>query len=1093
MLTNPNQKIRFKNLLKASLPVFGIVAALTLPMLATFIDITMAGRQINIQNFFIAQTTQPLLWLIDLFALLLISLNFVLAYQEIRANRRIQSLKNQLEQRNSELYSIKEISQREILERHQAEATIIRAKREWEATFDAISDLIILTDSNGKIIRCNHATIQKLETTFNDLIGKHIEEVFPGVVEPIQKKVVTKTQVIPMPSLYGWFEVTGFPFQSAENQQGIIYIFHDIAQRKRAEAEIQRQKQYFEGIFQNNPVAIVTLDLNGLIVACNPAFERLFGYSQVEVMGGKLDTLITSPELRENALDFTRRVRRGEVIHTVGKRITRNGQMIDVEIFGVPVIVNGEELGILGLYHNITELVRARQKAEEADLAKSEFLANMSHEIRTPLNGVLGMLNLTLDTDLAYEQREYLSAALDSADSLVTLISDILDLSKIEAGKMELETTDFNLRKIVENVSVTLAQRAFSKGLELVCLIEPDVPSLLRGDPNRLRQVLTNLVSNAVKFTEEGEVIIRVRTVAESDTQVTLSFYVQDTGIGIPSERQATIFDRFIQADMSTTRKYGGTGLGLAISTQLVELMGGKISLLSEAGKGSTFSFSAVFQKQETQENPSTELLRKTQNIKVLVADPNTSVRQNLVSLLNRLGCRVVEAADSETAVQRITDAIQNHRPYQVVLLENGFAFNKANPLLPDLKNENRVGNAKIVLLTTIGQHFTSTDYEKLGFNATLVKPVRMDGLDKTMLELFSPPRKTGSLGPAESTLTDPKKMKTKQARRILLAEDNPINRKVVVNLLNKFGHQVETAEHGRQAVEILQNTSFDLVLMDISMPEMDGYEATMQIRMMEGTTPNHVPIFAMTAHALSGDIERCLASGMDGYLSKPIKPLELFDLIEQWSDQEFEEDQPVPTDGIAIAKPGNGDQARQVAQSTIDLLPRVDPKSRKTVRPTQEYTQPVPTKIMSGEKATEKKPVSGYSEEDEFLTRTFKRRKTKGLDDPLYLDSILPRFGDDLPFFLSTFQEFIQQCVTKVEEFTLAIEAGDASAVKLHAHNLKGVAANFEAVRVATLAHELDIQAGKGDLTQAAEKITAIQEQIPLLEKVLQDIQTRQ
>ena len=407
-----------------------------------------------------------------------------------------------------------------------------------------------------------------------------------------------------MPSLYGWFEVTGFPFQVDENQQGIIYIFHDIAQRRRAEAETQRQKQFFEGIFENSPVAIVTMDMNGLIVTCNPAFERLFGYTQVEVIGNKLDDMITDADVHEKALDLTRRVRRGEIVHTVSQRVTRHNQIIDVEIFGVPVIVNGEELGILGLYHNITELVRARQRAEAADLAKSDFLANISHEIRTPLNGVIGMLNLSLDTTVNEEQNEYLSTALESAEALMTLLNDVLDLSKIEAGKMELEISEFNLRKVVENVAVNLSQRAASKGLDLICWIYPDVPELVRGDSNRLRQVLVNLTGNAIKFTEKGEVTIKVRKVAESNNQVTLGFYVQDTGIGIPTERQAAIFNRFTQGDMSTTRKYGGTGLGLAISAQLVELMGGKITLVSEQNVGSNFSFNASFEKQEVAGSP---------------------------------------------------------------------------------------------------------------------------------------------------------------------------------------------------------------------------------------------------------------------------------------------------------------------------------------------------------------------------------------------------------------------------------------------------------------------------------------------------------
>ncbi len=1090
MLPEQSPEIRLRNLLQASLPVFGIAAAITMPVLATILKLAEVGAQINLRNFVIIQANRPVLWLVDLFALMFLGLNLALAYNEIRTRRRIASLKNQVDQRNTELHTIKEISQREMLERHQAEATIVRAKREWEATFDAISDLIILTDANGKVIRCNRATIEKLETTFADFIGRHIEEVFPGVVEPVQKKVVTKTQVLPMPSLYGWFEVTGFPFQSADNQQGVIYIFHDIAQRKRAEAEIQRQKQYFEGIFQNSPVAIVTLDLNGLIVACNPAFERLFGYEQVDVIGGKLDNLITSPELRENALDFTRRVKRGEVIHTVAKRITRSGELIDVEIFGVPVIVNGEELGILSLYHNITELVRARQKAEEADLAKSEFLANMSHEIRTPLNGVIGMLNLSLDTELTPEQRDYLSAALDSAESLVNLIDDILDLSKIEAGKMELEVTDFNLRKIVENVVSTLAQKAYSKGLELICMVEPEVPTLLRGDPNRLRQVLTNLVGNAVKFTEHGEVTIKVRPVAETSTQTTLAFYVQDTGIGIPPERQATIFNRFTQADMSTTRKYGGTGLGLAISTQLVELMGGKISVLSEPGKGSTFSFSAIFQKQDIQEAPPPLLLQRTKNLNVLVADRNPNVRMNISTHLKYYGCQVSEAADRADTLLKISDALRTHRPFQVLILDSTIALDKDQPMLPKLKTENKIGNARIILLTTFGQHIPKDVCQFLGCSATVAKPVRLEGLEKALLDAFSPPRKTGPLTARDvsTPVAQPLHLITRHPRRILLVEDNPVNRKVVVNLLTKFGHQVATAEHGRQALESLQRERFDLILMDVSMPEMDGYEATLNIRMNE-TGGSHVPIIAMTAHALAGDIERCLASGMDAYLSKPIKPQELFEMVEIWSSIASQQTTPDSQgQNAAVIAP---EPSRPEIETAAANAPGNDGSDGDTAALQPEMTQPVVTSPPR-KRYGPSRSADPASDMDEFFLKAFKRRKIKSLGDPGYLESILPRFGNDLPFFLKTFEEFITECRTKCSELNLAIQAGDKTAVRLHAHNLKGVAANFAAERITSLANEIEQQAGSGDLNGASEKVTEINNQIPQLEETFKNLSTR-
>lgn len=1083
MLSVKNPKIPLNKLIPLLFPAAGVLMGLLFPLLITFVFVFSNGFPVSLSILLQAQLNEPVLWLVDVFSLLMALLSFIYAYQQFQAIKQNSLLKDELAQRTSELYAVKEVSQREILERHQAEANIIRAKKEWEATFDAISDLILLTDSVGKIIRCNRATIQTLKTSYADLIGKNIEEVFPGVIEPIQKKALTKTQVIPMPSLYGWFEVTGFPFQDSENQQGIIYIFHDIAQRKKAEAEIQRQKQYFESIFQNNPVAIVTLDLNGHIVACNPAFERLFGYTQAEVLGGKLDDIITSKEFRDGAFEFSRRVRQGELIHSVSKRQTRQGELIDVEIFGVPVIVNGQEVGVLNLYHNITELVRARQKAEEADLAKSEFLANMSHEIRTPLNGLIGMLNLALDTPLNHEQNEYLTAALESAESLLNLISDILDLSKIEAGKMELETTDFNLRTIVENVAVNFSQRAAAKGLELVCLFDPQTPVMLRGDPNRLRQVLNNLVGNAVKFTEHGEIVISVQPIAQTNSQATLSFSVRDTGIGIPPDRQARIFERFTQADMSTTRKYGGSGLGLAISTQLVELMGGKISLISEPGSGSTFSFNTVFARQETPEPQPTDLIGLSHRKHVVIADPNASSRHSLRLELERVGFAVSECDNRNSFIQFIRSTQQNNNPAHLALVDYRNLLENGQVNLPlEVKDAIQDG-LKMIVLTTVGNHLSQEDCQRIGCTSTLIKPVRQQALYKALksaLTIATP------VEVAEKTSTErspsPSALRTTLPRRILLVEDNPVNRKVVVNLLTKFGHTVEEAENGRIAVEKASQNTYDLILMDIQMPEMDGYEATLRIRSREGAI-HHTPIVAMTARALAGDVERCLASGMDAYLSKPIKPRELFNTIEQWGKKStgeeiiFEDEKEQPSASPESITELSAEMEKFFLSSPIgsDDFPRPpepDPDSETSLITQMEETQ--------------------MAEEDEFLSRAF-RKNTQSLGDPQYLQKILPRFGDDLDFFLSTFEEFIQQCEVKLSELREAVKSQNTAAVKLHAHNLKGVAANFEAVKLTRLAHQLDLQAGNGSLQNAESLLAEMQDQIPLLKKALLEMKTQQ
>lgn len=1086
MLADKNPRVTLRLLLNAGISLLGIAVGLVFPLLATVVQVLLSGLPLTLNTFLLAQTSQPILWLVDLFSFLVILFNVGAAYQQITTQRQINALRQQLSSRTEELYAVKEVSQREILERHQAEANITRAKKEWEATFDAISDLILLTDSTGKIIRCNRATIEKLNISYNQLIGRNIEEVFPGVIEPVQKKALTKTQVIPMPSLYGWFEVTGFPFQDSENQAGTIYIFHDIAQRKKAEAEIQRQKQYFESIFQNNPVAIVTLDLNGHIVACNPAFEQLFGYRQAEVIGGKLDELITSPEFRERAHEFSRRVRHGELIHSVSKRLTRRGELLDVEIFGVPVIVNGQEVGVLNLFHNITEMVSARQKAEEADLAKSEFLANMSHEIRTPLNGLIGMLNLTLDTVLTREQNEYLTAALDSAESLLNLISDILDLSKIEAGKMELESTDFNLRTIVENVAVNLSQRATARGLELVCSIHTECPILLRGDPNRLRQVLNNLVGNAIKFTEQGEVVIQVQPVAQSSSQATISFSVRDTGIGIPLERQAHIFERFTQADMSTTRKYGGSGLGLAISSQLVELMGGKISLISEPNSGSTFSFNAVFGRQETAEPKPVELIQSIRGKQVLIADPNTSSRQALRQELEKVGFAVQEASDRPSCVNILTTAFNDNAPFNLLLIDNRLLQDGGHLSLPVEIEALTHEGLKIIVMTTLGVHFTMEDCHRLGCNASVIKPVRQQALYTALDSVFSTGTSLGGTGKLP-TRTPSTGLHTRVPHHILLVEDNPVNRKVVVNLLNKFGHSVDEAENGRIAVEAVTRNNYDLILMDIQMPEMDGYEATLRIRSAEGAS-RHTPIIAMTARALAGDVERCLASGMDAYLPKPIKPRELFDAIEVWGLTPAEQSVSMDVLPKSVELPPATPQPTQPTTDFEIFVQNFQSQAERFKNSPIENTQPTVVSLPENEPI----PELPNPDEDEFLSRAFKKN-TQPLGNPRYLEKILPRFGDDLNFFLTTFEEFIHQCEGKLNEIDQAIRAGNASAVKLHAHNLKGVAANFDAVKLTTLAHRLDVQAAKGDLSQAREWHLEMQQQVPLLKKALAEMKAQQ
>ncbi|MEW6406533.1 MAG: PAS domain S-box protein, partial [Chloroflexota bacterium] len=525
--------------------LWGIMGGLLFPAAGTWLEIVRHSLPLNFSSALTVQSSQPLLWIIDTAPL-------VLGFMAGMIGRQSRSSQ-----------------------------AIIQGKKEWETIFDSFSDPILVVDRNGLIVRCNHAVVDRLNTIFIKVIGKPLSDILAfdpqTQIEDLRNREFTW--------LGRLYEFSMYRLDSEGLTLHDLVILHDITERKRAEEQINRQKQYFESLVQNSPVAIVVLDTKERIVSTNPAFEKLYGYTSGEIKGLLLDSLITTEETRAEAAGYTQRVM-SESLHAIGKRRRKDDTLVDVEIFGVPVFVGGEKIGALAMYHDITELLQARREAEEANRAKSDFLANMSHEIRTPMNGIIGMLDLALDTPLTPEQHDFMQTAQQSADALLSLLNDILDFSKIEAGKFEFEAIDFNLRNTVEDVAYTLAKRAQDKGLELACLVHPDLLADLHGDANRLRQVLVNLVGNAIKFTHQGEIVIRANPIKETETHATVHFSVQDTGIGISVERQAAIFDRFTQADGSTTRKYGGTGLGLTISKQLVEMMDGRIGLESTPGVG---------------------------------------------------------------------------------------------------------------------------------------------------------------------------------------------------------------------------------------------------------------------------------------------------------------------------------------------------------------------------------------------------------------------------------------------------------------------------------------------------------------------------
>jgi PAS domain S-box-containing protein len=836
-----------------------------------------------------------------------------------------------------ELYEVaassKKALQEEIEKHKETEGALVKSQKHLAFVTDMVPALISHIDANERILFANLAYTRFFGLSREEIIGRKISEILtPDVYQesiPNRSRVLIgnvvslETEIPNKSGSIRRMNVTMIPSYSADGSvDSYVTLLQDITRRTQAERALVESEARYRLVAENLRDVIWTLDLEGRCTYVSPSVIRLLGYTAEESR--------TLPVERQMKAESLHRVQAAmEAVHAARDSAAADDLSVSLEAElcrkdGSTVWAelsisqlrseSGEVVGVLGISRDITErrkadeaLRQAKLEAEDASQAKSVFLANMSHEVRTPLNAIVGMTELFMDTELDQNQRSIILTIGSETSSLLDIVNDILDFSKIEAGKLDLEEIPFDLRSLIDGLGDTAALRAKQKRLEVISFVPSSFPATVLGDPSRLRQVLTNLISNAFKFTSVGEIFIGAEIVEEHPDSLLVRFEVRDTGIGISKERQRTIFDSFTQADGSTTREYGGTGLGTTISKQIVELMGGRIGVQSELAMGSTFWFNVDFKRSGVPEIPSREWA-KLNGDKVLLITDNLTVMLVLDDYLRYRGCQPIGISDTDDAIAILREAARMNRPFSFFLIEES-ALRKIGAELPD-------STPVIVLLPTARRLRSRGRAGSLGAASLLSKPVKRDDLYRAVDEALgiSTPIPSQQLLAGAPELSGPERRRHKEMQ-ILLVEDYPTNQQVALAHLRSAGYQVDLVEDGAQAVAAFHDKEYSLLLMDIQMPVMDGFEATRQIRKLEleaAPDGRRVPIIAMTAHAMAGYRDRCLAAGMDDYVTKPLRRRELLATVDEWTG----------AGGDSSAEPAPNATSEQPIQTNPDREP---------------------------------------------------------------------------------------------------------------------------------------------------------------------------